>query len=136
MSVATWVVNICPSKAVSGLPVKVKAASVMVKGTGPAVPPPGGGLNTVMAADPSSMTLAAGTAAVNCMELTKCVANDVPFHLTTEFGTKFEPFTVSENVPLPYTAVGVLEVHIDGTGRGGVVTLSVHKSRVVVSDIY
>ena len=108
---------------------------MMVMATGPAVPPQGGGLNTVMAADHSSMILAAGTAAVNRMELAKCVANDVPFHLTTEFGTKFEPFTVSVKLPLPSTAVVVLKVPIDGTGFGGMVTLTVAKSRMVASEV-
>src|SRR5439155_10437324 len=105
ISVATWPVNTTPSTAVTGRPFRVKAASVTVKATGPAVPPPGIGVNTVTWSVPSSLTLAAGTAADNWEELMKVVLRVAPFHFTTEDGTKFEPLTVKVKAPLPSTAL-------------------------------
>ena len=59
------------------------------------LPPPGAGLVTVTAGVPVEAMLAAGMAAVNCVELTKVVAGADPPKLTIEAATKFVPLIVS-----------------------------------------
>src|SRR5437773_1021369 len=59
---------------------------------------------------------AAGMAAVNCPELENVVVRALPFHRTTELGTKFEPFTVRVNVAPPATAVVGESAVNPGTG--------------------
>jgi hypothetical protein len=81
------------------------------------VPPPGAGLFTVTAAVPAEAMVAAGIAAVSCVEPTNVVVRAVPAKLTTEAETKFVPLTVSvKPAALPATAlVGEITV-IVGTG--------------------
>ncbi len=67
------------------------------------LPPPGAGLVTVTAGVPVEAMLAAGMAAVNCVELTKVVAGADPPKLTVEFATKFVPTIVSVKAPPPGT---------------------------------
>jgi hypothetical protein len=63
----------------------------MVKFIAFEVPPPGAGLVTVTAGVPVEAMLAAGMAAVNCVELTNVVAAADPPKLTVEPATKFVP---------------------------------------------
>jgi hypothetical protein len=81
------------------------------------VPPPGAGFVTVTATIPAAAMAAAGIDAVNCVELTKLAAYDVPPKLTAAAETKFVPLTVSvKPAALPATAlVGEIAV-IVGTG--------------------
>ena len=82
------------------------------------VPPPGGGVNTVMLAVPGVAMSAAVTAAVNCVLLTNDVTNGLPLKRTTEFCVKFVPFTVSVKPAVPpILLVGSIEV-IRGIGAG------------------
>jgi len=82
------------------------------------VPPPGVGLVTVTAGVPVEAMLAAGMAAVNCVELTKVVAGADPPKLTIEAATKFVPLIVSVKAAPPAAVlfgeivviVGVLDV--------------------------
>jgi hypothetical protein len=60
---------------------------VMVKFAAFEVPPPGVGLVTVTATVPAEAMAEAGTAAVNCVALTKVVVAAVPPKLTIEAGT-------------------------------------------------
>lgn len=77
------------------------------------VPPPGGGLKTVIDAVPTVATFAAGTMAVSCVEETKVVTNGEPFHLTLEVETKLVPFTVKVNWALPAVVeVGLIELMV------------------------
>ena len=77
----------------------------MVKIIALEVPPPGAGLVTVTAGVPAEAMLAAGMAAVNCVELTKVVASADPPKLTIEAATKFVPLIVSVKAALPATAL-------------------------------
>jgi len=65
------------------------------------VPPPGVGLVTVKAGVPVEAMLAAGMAAVNCVELTKVVAGADPPKFTIEDATKFVPLIISVKAPQP-----------------------------------
>jgi len=77
------------------------------------VPPPGAGLVTVTAGVPVEAMLAAGMAAVNCVELTKVVAGADPPNLTIEAATKFVPLIVSVKAALPATVLfGEIEVMV------------------------
>ncbi len=67
--------------------------------------PLGAGLVTVTAGVPVEAMLAAGMAAVNCVELTKVVATADPPKPTIEAATKFVPLTVSVKAALPATIV-------------------------------
>jgi hypothetical protein len=81
-------------------------------------PPPGVGLNTVTVALPALATSAALIAAVSCVGDTYVVVRLVPFQRTAELGTKFVPFTVSVNAPLPADAVVGAMLVVVGTGFG------------------
>ena len=77
------------------------------KKTVPKLPPPGGGLVTVIKAVLGVAILAAGTMAVNSAPLTNVVVRATPFQFTTELLTNPAPFTVSVNCAPPgATAVG------------------------------
>ena len=90
----------------------------MVKFTELEVPPPGAGLVTVTASVPVETTLAAGMAAVNCVELTNVVAGADPPKVTIEAATKFVPLIVSVKAAPPTKApLGETEV-IVGVGFG------------------
>src|SRR5208283_1299535 len=77
----------------------------MVKLIALEVPPPGAGLVTVTAGVPVEAMLAAGMAAVNCMELTKVVAGADPPKLTVEAATKFVPLIVRVKAAPPATVL-------------------------------
>ena len=77
----------------------------MVKLIALEVPPPGAGLVTVTAGVPVEAMLAAGMAAVNCVELTKVVAGADPPKLTIEAATKFVPLIVSVKAAPPATVL-------------------------------
>jgi hypothetical protein len=77
------------------------------------VPPPGGGLTTVMDAVPAVATFAAGTIAVSLIEDTNVVVRAEPFQLTVEVETKLVPFTIKVNCALPAAIkVGLIEVMV------------------------
>ena len=80
------------------------------------VPPPGVGFTTVTEAVPVAFTSAANMTAVKVVLETNVVEREEPFQFTTEFETKFVPFTVSVKSELPAVVeVGVIEVVV-GTG--------------------
>lgn len=86
------------------------------------VPPPTG-LNTITAEVPVEVMLAAGIAAVSCVELTNVVAGDEPPKLTVESATKLVPLMVSVKFPPPATALfGEIEVIVGADGGGGLLT--------------
>src|SRR5574341_1299053 len=92
------------------------------------VPPPGGGVKTVIVAVVTAAMSVAGMAAVSCVGLTKVVVRLPPFHCTTDPGEKFEPLTVRLNPEPPACAVLGLRplmpgmpgvgVKVGGTGVG------------------
>src|ERR671924_543409 len=83
------------------------------------VPPPDGFI-TVTVAEPAAATSLAPMLAVSWVALTNVVARAAPFHCTVEPATKFVPFTVSVNAPLPAaTLVGDIELKAGGFGGGG-----------------
>jgi hypothetical protein len=88
----------------------------MVKLIALEVPPPGAGLVTVAAGVPVEAMLAAGMAAVNCVELTKVVAGVDPPKLTVEAATKFAPLIVSVKAAPPATVLVGEIVVIVGVG--------------------
>jgi hypothetical protein len=59
------------------------------------------GFVTAMTTEPAVATRLAGTAACNCVELTKVVVKAVPLHSTVAPGTKFVPVTVKVKPVLP-----------------------------------
>jgi hypothetical protein len=83
------------------------------------VPPLGGGLVTVTPTAPGKVAAAAGTVAVNWLELTNVVVGIVPPKLTIELATKFVPLILSVKVPPPAAALVGEIVVIVGTGFGG-----------------
>jgi hypothetical protein len=96
----------------------VLALLVTVKLIAFEVPPPGAGLVTVTAGVPVEAMLAAGMAAVNCVELTKVVAGADPPKFTIEDATKFVPLIVSVKAAPPATALFGEIVVIVGVGGG------------------
>ena len=95
---------------------------VMVKFIALEVPPPGAGLVTVTAIVPAEAMLAAGMAAVNCVELRNLVAGADPPKLTIEAATKFVPLIVSVKAAPPAAALFgeiVVIVGVAGVGGGG-----------------
>lgn len=71
------------------------------------------GFTTVMLALPAFAIRLPGTAAVNCVPLTKVVESGEPFHCTAAPETKLEPLTVSVNVGPPIVApFGASEVNV------------------------
>ena len=89
---------------------------VMVKLIALEVPAPGAGLVTVTAGVPVEAMLAAGMAAVNCVELTNVVAGADPPKLIIEPATKFVPLIVSVKAALPATLLFGEIVVIVGVG--------------------
>ena len=91
---------------------------VMAKESEPDVPPPGDGVNTVTLAVPDVATFNSGTTAVSRVEVTNVVDRSEPFQRITEVTSKFEPFMVNTNEPLPaYADDGLIDPN-DGDGRG------------------
>src|ERR1043166_6676306 len=76
----------------------------MAKGSAPETPPPGAAVTTVTDAVAAAAMSAAVMAAVSCVLLTKVVTRALPFHCTTELGTKPAPVTVSVKALPPVTA--------------------------------
>lgn len=79
------------------------------------MPPPGAGVVTVTSTLPADATSAAGIAAEILVALTNVVASALPLKFTTDFATKFVPFTVSVNAAPP-AACAVPKVVIVGAG--------------------
>ena len=94
-----------PSKLSSQPPSTVKFAEFDV-------PPPGGGLKTVIGTVPTTEVSSTGINTKSLVVLSKVVGRLLPFHCTTELGTKFEPSTVRVTfaVPTP-TNVGEIELN-------------------------
>ena len=97
------------------------APLVVVKVVALEVPPPGAGLVTVTAIVPVEAMLAAGMAAVNCVELRNLVAGADPPKLTIEAATKFVPLIVSvkaapPEVPLFGEIVVIVGMGLDAGG--------------------
>jgi hypothetical protein len=90
----------------------------MVKLIALEVPPPGAGLVTVTAGVPVEAKLAAGMAAVNCVELTNVVAGADPPKWTIDAATKFVPLIVSVKAALPATVLFGEMVVMVGVGLG------------------
>jgi hypothetical protein len=97
----------------------VLALLVTVKLIAFEVPPPGAGLVTVTAGVPVEAMLAAGMAAVICVEFTNVVASAAPPKLTIEAATKLVPLIVSVKAAPPATALFGEIVVICGVGGGG-----------------
>src|SRR5580693_6549317 len=106
-----------PAVAKSFLAKAIFVATVTEKYAGFDAPPPGLGLTTVTDAVPATAMSEAGTAAVNCDALTKCVCSGPPFQYTVVPETKPEPFKVSVKAAAPgaWTA-GDNGWFINGTG--------------------
>ena len=100
------------SDAVPG-PLTVKPSTVKVEAA--EVPPPGAGLVTVTSTLPADETSVAGIAAESLVALTNVVACALPLKFTTDFATKFVPFTVNVNAAPPAACV-VPRVVIVGGG--------------------
>src|ERR1700742_2902191 len=84
------------------------------------------GLVTVIEAEPAVAIRVCETAAVSCDEFTKVVGIGVPFQLTFEPETKFEPFTVSgKSAPPGATAEGTRGLWMRGTGLFAAVAVRV-----------
>jgi len=79
------------------------------------VPPPGGGLNTVTCAVPTSRMSVAGIAALTSVGDTYVVGRSAPFQRTTDVVTNLVPVTVSVNPSPPRLADGGLMLVIVGT---------------------
>src|ERR1700735_2343674 len=77
----------------------------MVKGIASEVPPPGAGLITSTISEPSEVMSAAGTIAVNSVELTNVVGRADPPKLTMELVMKLDPLTVSVKAAPPAAVV-------------------------------
>src|SRR5262249_6227399 len=83
----------------------------MESGSAEEVPPPGVGLVTLTAAQPSAATLPASTVAVSCEALTNVVGRAVLFNCTVELDANPDPFTVRVNPPEPAcTNAGEIEL--------------------------
>ena len=87
------------------------------------VPPPGAGVKTVTVALPKAAISFAEICAVIWVLLTNVVGRLLPFHWTTEVGTKPVPVTVSVKVEPPTLALtGESALRVgDALGGGGVV---------------
>src|ERR1700677_3718552 len=88
----------------------------MVNGSVLEAPPPGAGFITFTNSVPSKAVSTAGTAAVNCVELTKLVASADPPTSTVEAATKFVPLTVSVRAAPPTAALFGERPVMIGTG--------------------
>jgi hypothetical protein len=86
----------------------------MVKLIALEVPPPE--LVTITAGEPDEAMLAAGMAAVNCVEFTNVEADANPPKVTIEAATKFVPLIVSVKAAPPATALFGETVVIVGVG--------------------
>jgi len=90
--------------------------AVIIKLNALELPPPGAGLKTVTLAVPAVAMSAAVIAAVNCVLLIKVAIRSVPFHLTIEPLTKFDPLTVSVKAGPPAVVEGGAKLTKAGTG--------------------
>ena len=94
----------------------IVAGGAIVKGTGPDVPPPGAGVDTLTCAVPAAARSPVEIEACNCVELTKVVGRVEPFHLTIELELKLLPVTVSVNAAPPARARSGESVVTTGAG--------------------
>ena len=92
----------------------VGVGTVMLKADGDDALPPA--FVTVILALPEVAISAAGTAAVNCVELTKVVTSPVLFQVTVAPERKLVPFTVSVNADPPAVAELGLRPEMVGVG--------------------
>jgi hypothetical protein len=110
-----------PAATVCVVGVGVTEKSVIVKLIAAVVPPPGVGVNTVIAAVPPVEMSAAVIAAVKEVALTKVVVRALPFTCATELLTKFVPVKVIVN-PAPPALIIFGEIAVSvGTGFGGLI---------------
>lgn len=98
------------------LPLTVIVAAVTVSASDPVVPPPGLGLNTVIAAVPALATSARAIAAERVVAETYVVGRDEPLTRTTEADVKPAPDTLSVNAAEPAGTDDGDRLVIDGTG--------------------
>src|SRR5687768_6242022 len=94
----------------------VDGAGVTVRFTVPDVPPPGVGVNTVIASVPALATSVAGIAAVSDVDDMNVVVRADPLTRTTEPFTKPLPVTVRVKAPAP--AVWLVGAIDDSVGAG------------------
>ena len=117
---AVLIVNVVgdPAGTVCVVGVGVTEKSVIVKLIAAVVPPPGVGVNTVIAAVPEVVMSAAVIAAVNEVALTNVVTRALPFTCATDVLTKFVPVNVIVN-PAPPALIVLGEIAVSvGTGFG------------------
>lgn len=80
---------------------------------------------------------AAVIVAVTCVEDAKVVVRALPLKLTTEFETKFVPFTVRVNeVPPAVTEVGEIEVVVGAELLTAIALLKVEVTEAEVAQIF
>jgi hypothetical protein len=91
---------------------------VTVKLRLPDVPPPGDGVTTLTANEPTVARSEAESAARSWVALTNVVVRAAPFQRTTDEATKPLPFTVNVSPALPAVAVAGESVLATGTGAG------------------
>jgi len=97
-------------------------AALIVKVAALVVPPPGEGVDTVIAAVPAVLTSEAGTCAVSCVALTTVVGRALPAQFTKEEETKLVPLTVSTKAPEPATTPLGLNEDRPGAGLAAATT--------------
>src|SRR5437867_1384444 len=96
-------------------------AAVIVKVTECEMPPPGEGLQTVIAALPATAMSLTGIEAVSWLAPAKVVGRSAPFQRTTDVEMKLLPFTVSVKAAPPAVAEVGLMLVIAGTGFAAVI---------------
>lgn len=84
---------------------EVRVGATIENVIAPDVPPPGVGVNTVTGAVPTEAISVAEIAALSCVVLTNVVVRLLPFHCTTEHGTKPLPVTFKVNAAAPAVAL-------------------------------
>jgi hypothetical protein len=122
-TVAVLIVNVVgePATTVCVVGDGVTEKSVIVKLIAAVVPPPGVGVNTVIAAVPEVAMSAAVIAAVNEVALTNVVTRALPFTCATDELMKFVPVSVIVN-PAPPALIVLGEIAVSvGTGFGAVI---------------
>lgn len=101
---------------VGAMAVRVGAGLLTVRLIALDVPPPGVGLNTVIAGVPAEARSAAVICAVNCVGLTTAVTRSLPLRRTIELLLKPVPLTVKAKAGSPTVLTAGLIVVIVGAG--------------------
>ena len=105
-----------PATTLAGSTVAITGGGLlMVKFAAVEVPPPGAGLNTVIAAMPPSARSAFGTVALRELSVENVVAIAVPFQRTCDPLTKAEPETAIESCAAPAVVVTGVTLLMVGT---------------------